>query len=167
MFTCFQYNITHLTICINSLLADDKTEKQIEQMVTKKMFNTTYNWQPIQYDHYKCMAYLVGRSAQEYSIIYRIFSEIVQRKPDFIPRSYFDFGSGVGTSVWAASNVWNNSIFEYYLVDASKEMNELSDLILRDGVDNKESSLKNVFHRQFMPATIRVSNMVIVCIFVN
>lgn len=32
-------------------------------------------------------------------------------------------------------------------------MNDLSELILRDGVDNKEITLKHVYYRQFLPAT--------------
>lgn len=32
-------------------------------------------------------------------------------------------------------------------------MNELSDLILREGNENKISHLKNVFYRQFLPAS--------------
>jgi len=75
-----------------------------------------------------------------------------KRDPKFKPRSYFDFGSGVGTGVWAASEMWKSSIFEYYLVDSSKSMNDLSDLLLRDGDVNKSMFIKNVYHRQFLPA---------------
>lgn len=54
------------------------------------------------------------------------FTEIQTRNPTFKPRSYFDFGSGVVTGLWAASNQWKDSNFEYLLVDSSRSMNDLA-----------------------------------------
>lgn len=95
----------------------------------------------------------MGRSALEYAVVQRVFNEIAQRHPDFKPSSFFDFGAGVGTGTWAASQLWKQSLYEYFLVDNSREMNELSDLILRGGDANKHMSLKNVYYRQFLPAS--------------
>lgn len=108
------------------------------------------------YDDYKSLSYAIGRSAKEYSTILRVFTEIAKRNPDFKPRSFFDFGAGVGTGTWAASELWKQSLYEYFLVDTSREMNNLSDLILRDGDENKHLTLKNVYHRQFLPASTDV-----------
>lgn len=94
-------------------------------------------------------AYLYGRAAKEYAIILKIFSEIVKRDPEFKPRSFFDFGAGVGTGTWAASQLWEKSIFEYFCVDKSSEMNDFSDLILRSAKADK----KTIFYRQFLPAS--------------
>lgn len=131
----------------------DLKRKHIDKKVMEILRQRTYAWQPVNYDNYKSLQYLIGRGAQEYAIIYSIFSEIVKRSPDLKPRSFFDFGSGVGTGIWAASSFWKDSLYEYFLVDSSKEMNELSEMILRDGDENKEMSLKNVFYRQFLPAS--------------
>lgn len=105
------------------------------------------------YDDYKSLSYAFGRSALEYSTVLRVFNEIAQRNPDFKPRSFFDFGAGVGTGTWAASELWKQSLYEYFSVDTSREMNNLSDLILRDGDQNKHLTLKNVYYRQFLPAS--------------
>lgn len=121
------------------------------QVVKQILQERVYKWQPIVYDEYKSLIYLIGRSAEEYAVIMNIFNEIKKRDPQFTPRSYFDFGSGVGTGIWAAWQQWDKSIFEYFLVDTSKSMNELSDLLLRDGDPNKEMFLRNVNHRQFLP----------------
>lgn len=99
---------------------------------------------------------MMGRSAPEYSTLVRIFREIAQRHPDFQPHSFFDFGSGIGTGTWAASQLWRKSIFEYYLVDASRDMNDLADLLLRGGEENRQIDLKNVNFRQFLPASSEV-----------
>lgn len=82
--------------------------------------------------------------------------EIAGRNPEFKPNSFFDFGSGVGTGTWAASALWKKSLYEYFLVDSSREMNDLSDLILRGGDQNKHMSLKTVYYRQFLPASTDV-----------
>lgn len=99
---------------------------------------------------------MFGRAAKEYAAVKQVFNEIVKRDPDFKPRSFFDFGSGIGTGVWAASEYWKNTLYEYFLVDESREMNDLSELILRDGNESKNMSLKNVFYRQFLPASDEV-----------
>lgn len=129
------------------IFKEKKTQK-IQHILRQRM----YSWQPINYDDYKGLAYLFGRSPQEFAVILKVFREIQKRSPDFTPRSFFDFGSGVGTGTWAASELWRDSLYEYYLVDSSKHMNDLSDLILRDGDLNKNSNLRNVNYRQFLPA---------------
>lgn len=131
--------------------------KHIDKKVMETLRQRTYAWQPMNYDNYKSLQYLIGRGAQEYAIVHSIFSEIAKRSPDLKPRSFFDFGAGVGTGVWAAASFWKESLYEYFLVDSSKEMNELSEMILRDGDDNKDMSIKNVFYRQFLPASNTVS----------
>ena len=42
--------------------------------------------------------------------------------------------------------------FEFYLVDSSKHMNELCEILLRDGNENKSMTLNNVYFRQFLPS---------------
>lgn len=136
--------------------ADEATQKLFQsrkkQTVETIVKQRIYSWQAIHYDQHKALLYLLSRSAVEFSVLTRIFREIVKRDPEFKPKSYFDFGSGVGTGVWAASEMWKDSIYEYYLVDTSKYMNDLSDLILRDGNPNKSMFIRNVYHRQFLPA---------------
>lgn len=147
----------HFIFCklIITFLAQEEMEHltkvkniKVDQILKQKI----YAWKPINYDKYKSFQYLCGRGSFEYAVLNKIFAEIVQRHADFKPNSYFDFGSGVGTGVWAASSFWKNSIHEYYLVDSSSHMNDLSDLILRDGDINREITLKSVYHRQFLPS---------------
>lgn len=127
----------------------------LKQEVTKLYYKRNYNWQPILYDSYRAWAYLFGRAAKEYAAIRQVFNEIISRDPEFQPRSFFDFGSGIGTGTWAAGT-WANSIQEYFLVDESRDMNNLSELILRDGNESKNITVKNTFFRQFLPASSEV-----------
>ncbi|XP_068150472.1 ribosome assembly protein METTL17, mitochondrial [Drosophila tropicalis] len=120
--------------------------------INKRLGQRTYAWKRIDYGAYEAIVYAVGRGAQEYAVLRRILAELQQKDPSFQPRSFFDFGSGIGTGMWAASELWRESIFEYYNVDRSREMNDISELILRDGHENKQVALRNVFYRQFLPA---------------
>lgn len=127
---------------------NSRKRQKVQEIINQRV----YKWESINYDAFKSLLYLLGRSVQEYAVLKKIFSEIQRRDPEFKPNSYFDFGSGVGTGVWASSELWKSSIYEYYLVDSSRFMNDLSDLILRDGNVNKSMTLRNVNYRQFIPA---------------
>lgn len=105
------------------------------------------------------MCYLFGRASKEYAVITKVLAEIQLRDPDFNPRSYFDFGSGVGTGTWAAAEFWKKSLYEYFVVDQCREMNDLSELILRGGIDTKNMTLKNVYYRQFLPESDEVGSI--------
>nr|XP_019527117.2 methyltransferase-like protein 17, mitochondrial [Aedes albopictus] len=127
--------------------------KVIEAQARKRAKQQIYAWKPISYDEFKSLQYLLGRSAAEYATLVRVFDEIKRRDEQFKPRSFIDFGSGVGTGTWAVSTLWKEHIFEYVSIDASADMNDLAELILRGGEINKAMSLKNVFYRQFLPAS--------------
>ncbi|XP_034668902.1 methyltransferase-like protein 17, mitochondrial [Drosophila subobscura] len=137
-----------------------KRKRELE--INKRLSQRTYAWKRIEYGAYEAIVYAVARGAQEYAVLKRILTELAQRDVQFKPRSYFDFGSGVGTGMWVASELWKENIFEYYNVDRSREMNELSELILRDGQENKQISLRNVFYRQFLPAIETKYDLVII-----
>lgn len=146
-------------ILINNIGNEEECRRMKEmfkQEVLKQFYKKNYNWQPIVYDSYKAWTYLFGRAAKEYAAIRQVFNEIVKRDAEFQPHSFFDFGSGVGTGTWAATELWKNSLHEYFLVDESRDMNDLSELILRDGNESKNMTVKNVFYRQFLPASSEV-----------
>ncbi|XP_011206717.2 methyltransferase-like protein 17, mitochondrial [Bactrocera dorsalis] len=134
-----------------------KREKLIKRLVAQR----NYSWKPIEYGSYESLVYAIGRGAKEYSVLISILNEIRVRDESFQPRSYFDFGAGVGTGMWAASNLWKNTIFEYYNVDSSRHMNDLSELILREGNENQQILLRNVYYRQFLPAIETLYDLVV------
>ncbi|XP_067625698.1 ribosome assembly protein METTL17, mitochondrial [Eurosta solidaginis] len=132
-----------------------------DNLIKRFMAYRTYAWKPIEYGPYESLVYAIGRGAKEYGVLTNILQELRQRDKEFQPRSYFDFGSGVGTGMWAASNLWRDSIFEYYNVDSSRSMNDLSELILREGHANQQMILRNVYHRQFLPAIETMYDLVV------
>lgn len=143
-----------------SKVKGDVTEKLAEEYDNKiknKVFSAlkknVYHWGSISYDKPTSLQYLMIRSAPEYAVLVRIFDEINKTYPDYKPRSFFDFGSGVGTGTWAVNHYWKGHIFEYFCVDTSQTMHDLARLILCNGKDNVEMPLKGYYQRQFLPAS--------------
>lgn len=150
-------NDSHLLL---GLEANSQREREmLKQEVIKTYYKTNYNWKPILYDSYKAWTYIFGRAAKEYAATRQVFNEIIIRDPEFQPHSFLNYGSDVGTGCWACAELWKNTIHEYFLVDESRDMNNLSELILRDGNENKSLSIKNVFYRQFLPVSTEVGSM--------
>ncbi|XP_011697043.1 PREDICTED: methyltransferase-like protein 17, mitochondrial isoform X2 [Wasmannia auropunctata] len=109
-----------------------------------------YNWQPINFDKLTCLTYLVARGVQNYAVLHRIFDEIKLRDKDFRPQTLFDFGSGVGTVMWAASEIWSNTLKEYFCVESSESMIELSERLAKAA----RPKIKEVYYRQYFPLSM-------------
>ncbi|XP_030038702.2 methyltransferase-like protein 17, mitochondrial [Manduca sexta] len=141
---------------INKELTPSELEN-LNKTVQNKVFNilkkNVYRWGNVNYDKATCLQYLMVRAAPEYAILVRVLDEISKLNPDYKPRSFFDFGSGVGTGTWAVNTYWKNEIYEYFCVDTSSDMHDLSRLILCKGKDNVEMPYKGYFQRQFLPAS--------------
>lgn len=74
--------------------------EKLKMEISRKFKQEAAHWKPVEYDIYKSLQYLLGRSAAEYAVLYKIFNEINSRDPMFKPNSFFDFGSGIGTGTW-------------------------------------------------------------------
>ena len=84
---------------------DDEDEERllkdnINNKVTHLMRTKVYNWKSVNFNLYNSLVYLYARSAPEYAVMMKIFSEISMRDPTFKPRALFDFGSGMGSVTW-------------------------------------------------------------------
>lgn len=129
---------------------DPKFMQSIKDRVIQTLKLKVYNWKPFPFDEYKSLVYLLARFPMEYAVLIKIFAEIQHRDKSFKPRSMFDFGSGTGSAMWACNHYYNK-LFEYFNVDTSSFMNELSLSLLNNGRGNKNEH-RNVFYRQFLPA---------------
>lgn len=80
---------------------EQMTHRQsIKDKVLFRLKKKVYNWKPMDYNEYNSLVYLTARFAPEYAVLTKILSEIKMRDGDFKPKSFFDFGSGVGTAMW-------------------------------------------------------------------
>ncbi|XP_026480088.1 methyltransferase-like protein 17, mitochondrial [Ctenocephalides felis] len=142
-----------------------KQEKFLHNEIMVKCNKQIYGWKPMSYDDLGALTYMFGRSAQEYAVLVRIFGEIYDRVPDFKPKSFLDFGSGVGTGTWAVNHFWKSNIFEYFCVDSSSSMNDLADIILKGGRGNKLNPIKGISYRQFLPAAREIRYDIVLCAY--
>ncbi|CAD5116183.1 DgyrCDS5100 [Dimorphilus gyrociliatus] len=139
-------------------LDDRKREKHLHYMRNKIMNiarKRSYRWKEIEYTLAKALAYAKSRLHFEYSCLSRIFFEMKKRDENFRPQTLFDFGSGVGSVMWACNDMWPKSIFEHFCVEKSSSMIELADLLLRDGNEAKERCFKNVNFKSYMPKDVK------------
>ncbi|XP_046607671.1 methyltransferase-like protein 17, mitochondrial isoform X4 [Neodiprion virginianus] len=147
-----------------SKLSNDEIDefwKRNQYNVKIKLKQRVYAWAAVEYDAYKSLCYMLARGAQEYSVLYQIFNEIHLADKEFQPKALFDFGSGIGTVTWAASQFWITSLNEYYCVDSSGDMHRLAESIIA----NHPSKLKEVYFRQFLPSSARIKSDIVVSAF--
>ncbi|XP_025115028.1 methyltransferase-like protein 17, mitochondrial isoform X2 [Pomacea canaliculata] len=120
--------------------------------ILQKLRRKTYHWKPVMYDAYKSLLHLTARMASDYAVILQCFNEISSRVPDFVPRSIYNLGSGLGSVIWAGNVTWGERVFEYYCVDKSQDMNTMARLLLQDGECQKQMHIPGVTFRQFPPS---------------
>lgn len=125
-------------------------------------FSPTRKYSPrLVYSAREALAYLVARQPHVYANTARVLHEIYMRDPLFEPTSMLDFGSGVGTAVWAASEIFGETIKEYTMVDSSLPMITLAEQLLTDH-ETKQRHIPNVHMRQFVSPSPNVKHDLVV-----
>ncbi|XP_042909941.1 ribosome assembly protein METTL17, mitochondrial isoform X2 [Parasteatoda tepidariorum] len=121
-------------------------------------------WKHIEYNASESLAYLAGRAAPNFASTLRVLTELKNRVPSFCPKTFFDFGSGIGSAIWAANSLWGDTIKEYFCVDSSPDMNDLSQSILTIE-ETDQMHIKPVNYRQFLPASENIKYDLVVSAF--
>eukprot|EP01064_Diplonema_japonicum_P037106 TRINITY_DN8614_c1_g2_i1.p1 TRINITY_DN8614_c1_g2~~TRINITY_DN8614_c1_g2_i1.p1 ORF type:complete len:977 (+),score=191.36 TRINITY_DN8614_c1_g2_i1:342-3272(+) len=91
---------------------DARTARNIRYMISKRMemkskdLPDSPTFRPLTYGEGDGLAYVAYRTFPIYAVLLRVFGEIALRCPQFLPRSQLDFGSGLGTSIFTAVEVW-------------------------------------------------------------
>uniref|UniRef100_A0AAY5K2J6 Ribosome assembly protein METTL17, mitochondrial n=1 Tax=Esox lucius TaxID=8010 RepID=A0AAY5K2J6_ESOLU len=124
-------------------------EAQITKKVLTELRKTTYRW----YDEDLGVVYMAARLAGGYTAVKRALNEIKKRDPCFSPHSLLDFGSGLGTALWAGHSFWADTLKEMVCVDSSGAMNTIADRLLRGGSEEGEPVIEQVYFRQFLPVS--------------
>lgn len=127
-------------------------EKRYKGKIHKTLKERIYTWKSIEYDKYTSFKYLIGRSSAEYAVLRKVFEEIKVRSENYTPTTYFDFGSGVGTGLWALTDCWQKKMSEYVMVDISQEMGDMSRKIFSSAYKYKMIKNESIFHRRFLSA---------------
>ncbi|XP_076061612.1 ribosome assembly protein METTL17, mitochondrial [Oratosquilla oratoria] len=121
--------------------------------LVRQLKKEVYNWKPIHYNAYQSKIHMAARLAPEYAALMRVFHEIKRRDPSFSPVTFLDFGSGIGSGIWAVDSTWENTCKEVVMVDPSVDMNNLNNYLL-EATDEKQEVRKGAtFYKQFLPAS--------------
>ncbi|KAL5962909.1 Methyltransferase-like protein 17 mitochondrial, partial [Taenia solium] len=121
-------------------------------------------WKSLEYTEKNSLLYLVGRLSPNFAVACRVLYELRKRCPLFVPHTFFDFASGLGTYTWAVNTVWPaGCIREHHLVEASGPMMMLSEFLLSkrgQGVAPNTTVFPGVRHRRFMPSVTLTGDLV-------
>lgn len=122
----------------------------------------------LRYGPKEAVSYAASRLQATYGATFRVLNEIAKRVPSFKPETMLDFGSGLGTAVWAAHQLWGDTIYESQCVDTSQDMGEMARLLRLGGQTStggtvlEKESIPGVFFRQYLPLSGKVKyNLVI------
>ncbi|XP_076829791.1 ribosome assembly protein METTL17, mitochondrial [Brachyhypopomus gauderio] len=141
------------------------SDAQIRMKVLTELRSMTYHWTPLRYDAELGVVYMAARLAGGYAAVLRALNEIKKRDIAFSPYSLLDFGSGLGTALWASHTLWGDSLKEYVCVDACGDMNTLAEQLLTGGSESGEPLIKHVYFRQFLPVSPKVQADLVVAAF--
>ncbi|KAM3604346.1 uncharacterized protein V6R79_009781 [Siganus canaliculatus] len=147
----------------------DIDEQTLADRVRRKVFSelrrTTYHWTAMKYDEELGVVYMAARLAGGYAAVRRAINEIKKRDPTFAPQTLLDFGSGLGTVVWASHSCWGDTLKEMVCVDSSGPMNILAERLLKGDDERAEPHIKHVYFRQFLPVSPKVQFDLVVAAF--
>ncbi|XP_035026328.1 methyltransferase-like protein 17, mitochondrial [Hippoglossus stenolepis] len=135
---------------------EDALGDRIKRKVFSELKRTTYHWTALKYDEELCVVYMAARLAGGYAAVRRALNEIKKRDPSFAPQSLLDFGSGLGTVVWASHSHWAASLKEMVCVDSSAPMNILAERLLKGDDEQAQPHIQQVYFRQFLPVSPKV-----------
>ena len=156
----------------NELKLESDIQKETDKLFQMQISTYDHQSKHIQYDKTAAWAYLLGRAAYDYATIYKIMLDIQQRnqlkhadhdsqKNLFQPRTLFDFGSGVGTSIWAAKEIFGE-ITEYFCVDSSTDMTDMAISLLTKGLTYHKLPAGYTF-RLHLPRSSEITYDMVTC----
>jgi len=148
-------------------MIDDLESQEDNSKIFKRLkwleSRSSCKWAPIEFDETGSVTYLVTRSAAEFASLVTIFRQIKENDDKYKPRTLFDFGSGVGSGLWAAREVFGQ-FTEAFMVDSSKHMNDLARLILDADVSPGDDYVPSgISFRLQLPNTISLKYDLVIC----
>lgn len=87
----------------------------------------------LEYQREHTIAYLYKKMPYNYMVAKRILSEVKQRMPSkFKPTSVLDYGAGLGSGLWAAQNVFSDTVQRVAAVEPSTAMRKLGKFLTEE-----------------------------------
>lgn len=139
--------------------------EQLRNLVLGKLVERQRSWHYYEYDEWASNLYMAVRLSQNYASVKKVMDEIRSCDSDFEPRTVLDFGSGMGTTIWAVNETWPNTVSEFMNIDISKEQQYLCESLLRGGKEFGQDPLPGIFHRQYLPSSNKVKYDMVVAAY--
>ncbi|EFP80844.2 37S ribosomal protein S22 [Puccinia graminis f. sp. tritici] len=132
----------------------EKTTEDGKKFVKPKLRTT--------YDHLTSISFAAGAMPSAYGATLKVLLELKRRlnsdrirrslESEWTPKTLVDYGSGTGSALWAALEVWPDSLKEYTGLDKSSSMIWLNETLLkkrsnRPFLGQEASDLKASFRR--------------------
>lgn len=130
-------------------------KSQLQKLIYGKLEQTRRDWHYYDYDEYASALYMGVRLAPNYAALKTVMNEIKLMDPTYEPETVLDFGSGMGTTIWAVEESWPAVVREFLNVEMSMEQQSLCEYLLR-GASHFGEQLQNIYHRQYLPLSERV-----------
>jgi len=142
---------------------DDVNKKQKKKQMKRPKL---VEYSMVRYGKRETSAYIASQLPSVYGATYRALHEIKQRLPEYSPQTLLDFGSGSGMSVWASNSIWNGTMKEYQCIDASEDMNNAAEYLLRGSKDiNEPLKIPNVYFKRFLPLSNQIMYDIVISSF--
>ncbi|RWS24819.1 RSM22-like protein: mitochondrial [Leptotrombidium deliense] len=139
--------------------------KKIEDKVQFKLKHKISSNPILDYTDYNCALYLATRLAVNYAVLTAVFNEIKKDDPSFNPKTLFDFGSGLGTTMWVANEAWPKCFSEHFNVEACQQMIDISRSLLQLGKESNPLQFPGIFYREFLPVSSYIKYDLVVSAF--
>ncbi|CAG8727945.1 6181_t:CDS:10, partial [Gigaspora rosea] len=99
----------------------------------------------LEYGNRESLAYVSGYLPITYGPIYNVLYELSTRLPDFSPKNVMDFGTGPGTVIWAAHEIWGSNIENFLGIDISEAMLRMAENIL-----SYQNKIQNIEFKKYI-----------------
>ena len=96
---------------------------------------------PFAYSPEYTKSYTAFRMLSSFSVIRRLLQDLKETRPDFKPDSILDFGAGPGTTLWAAEDVWPDTVRKCLNVEPSESMIDAGNHLMGYGPFDEERIL--------------------------
>ncbi|KAK3845716.1 MAG: mitochondrial small ribosomal subunit Rsm22-domain-containing protein [Linnemannia gamsii] len=118
------------------------------ELPTKRKGDKPVTAHILEYGHRESIAYIAAMAPTTFSAIKNVLEEVKKRVPNLNPKTFLDFGTGPGTAIWAANEVWETPL-KYTGVDTSMAMLETAEEIL-DNLSTNSTPIPHVTFKPFM-----------------
>lgn len=86
---------------------------------------------PLLYGPRETLAYMLHETLPLYGVAWRALADVATALPQWTPQRVLDFGSGTGSAVWAARDVWSAGATDVVAVEPSRSMQQVAAHLLQ------------------------------------